>query len=66
MQWHLLNQLCVNLGPLNLEDSVLEELVSSELLLVQVLASVMGYLRITSLEDQELCSPIEVDKELLS
>lgn len=39
MKWHLLNQLFVNLDSKNSEMSVLEEVVSSELQLVQLLAS---------------------------
>ncbi len=39
MQWHLLNQHYVNLDHKNSVISVLEEVVSSDQLLVQVLAS---------------------------
>ncbi len=39
MKWHLLNQLFVNSDYENSKISVLEEVVSSELQLVQVLAS---------------------------
>lgn len=39
MKWHLLNQLFVNSDSQNSKISVLEEVVSSEQLLVQLLAS---------------------------
>ncbi len=66
MKWHLLNQLCVSLGPLNLDDSVLEEVVSSELQLVTLLASVMDYLRITSSDYQESYNQVDLVRELHS
>ncbi len=45
MKWHLLNQLYVNSDLENSRISVLEEVVSSELQLVQVLASGMVSLK---------------------
>jgi len=39
MQWRLLNQFFVNLESKNLEASILEEVLSSELQLVQLLVS---------------------------
>ncbi len=66
MKWHLLNQLCVSLGPLNSEGFVLEELVSSELQLVQALASVMDCLRIMTLGDLEVFNQVGLGKELHS
>ncbi len=66
MKWHLLNQLYVSLGPLSLEDCVLEELVSSDLQLVQVLASVMDYLRTTNSVYQESYNQVDLVRELHS
>ncbi len=50
MQWHLLNQLCVNLDFVNSKISVFEEVVSSELQLVQLLVSGMASHQTMSLE----------------
>ncbi len=68
MKWHLLNQLYVNLGPTNLEACVLEEVVSSDLQLVQLLASVMALVRtMTSQDHGHLCyNQIDLKQEYLT
>ncbi len=65
MDWHLLNQHCVNLDSENFEISVLEEVVSSEQQLVQVLVSgVISSKTMTSLlHSQEWCNQILLENQ---
>ncbi len=60
MQWHLLNQLYVNLDSENSKISVLEEVVSSDLELVRLLVSGTVSHRTMSLVGQDVVgfSPI--------
>ncbi len=63
MQWHLLNQLYVNLDYQNSVISVFEEVVSSELQLVQVLVSGMVCLETMNSVYQRHSNQIELTEE---
>ncbi len=63
MQWHLLNQHYVNLHPINSVISVLEEVVSSEAQLVQVLVSGVISSETMKLVDQVGFNQIEHTEE---
>ncbi len=65
MQWQLLNQLYVNLDYRNLGVSVLEEVVSSEAQLVQLLVSGMVSQKTMILHSHghPCCNQIDLNKE---